>query len=223
MLLSKLGRLSGYVERLSDRERKIVFGGTLLLVVAGIAAASVLVTRKVSGLEDEVGSNETALADITTAGPRYLRLREEEKAVQEQLDRAAKEPLQATVLAIAKEIKYEKKVPEAEGATASEKLADVIKFSNASEILAELTTKQKKSAPKKKAKKKGGKEVFLSTIDAVFQNVPDEALLLFLARLETHAEPMFGLSVDIQRTGPTRDQMQATVKIGQFRYGVLEE
>ena len=223
MLLSKLGRLSGYVERLSDRERKIVFGGTLLLVVAGIAAASVLVTRKVSGLEDEVGSNETALADITTAGPRYLRLREEEKAVQEQLDRAAKEPLQATVLAIAKEIKYEKKAPEAEGATASEKLADVIKFSNASEILAELTTKQKKSAPKKKAKKKGGKEVFLSTIDAVFQNVPDEALLLFLARLETHAEPMFGLSVDIQRTGPTRDQMQATVKIGQFRYGVLEE
>ncbi|MBM4345399.1 MAG: hypothetical protein FJ100_18665 [Deltaproteobacteria bacterium] len=223
LLMSRLGRVGAYLDRLSDRERKIVFGGGALLVLAAVLSVSVLVSRKVSGLQEEVATNEVALADIAAAGPRYLRLREEEKAVQEQLDRASKEPLQATVLGIAKEIKYDKKMPETEGATSSEKLADVIKFSNASEVLAELTTKHKKGAPKKKPKKKGGKEVFLSTIDAVFQNVPDEALLLFMSKLETHPEPMFGLSVDIQRTGSTRDQMQATIKIGQFRYGVLED
>lgn len=223
LLMSRLGRLGAYIERLSDRERKIVFGGGAVLILAAVLSVSVLVSRKVSGLQDEVAGNEAALVDIAAAGPRYLRLREEEKAVQEQLERASKEPLQATVLGIAKEIRYDKKVPESEGATSSEKLADVIKFSNASEVLAELTTKQKKGAPKKKTKKKGGKEVFLSTIDAVFQNVPDEALLLFMSKLETNPEPMFGLSVDIQRTGPTRDQMQATIKIGQFRYGVLED
>lgn len=224
LAMSRLGRFSGLMERLSDRERKIVIGGGLVLLFGAVAGASVLVARKVSGLEEEVTANEAALQDIAAAGPRYLRLREDEKAVQEQLERASKEPLQATVLAIAKEIKFEKKAAEGEGGAATgEKLADVIKFSNASEILAELTTKQKKSAPKKKAKKKGGKEVFLSTIDAVFQNVPDEALLTFMAKLESYPEPMFGLSVDIQRTGPTRDQMQATIKIGQFRYGVLEE
>ncbi len=223
LLMSRLGRLGAYLERLSDRERKIVFGGGAVLLLAALLSVSVLVSRKVSGLQEEVANNEAALSDIAAAGPRYLRLREEEKAVQDQLERASKEPLQATVLGIAKEIKYDKKVPESEGATSSEKLADVIKFSNASEVLAELTTKQKKGAPKKKQKKKGGKEVFLSTIDAVFQNVPDEALLLFMSKLETHPEPMFGLSVDVQRTGPTRDQMQATIKIGQFRYGVLEE
>ena len=221
MLLSKLSRWTGTLERLSDRERKIVLGGGAMLLFAGLIAVSVLVSRRVNGLEEEVGQNEVALADIAVAGPRYLQLREDEKAVGEQLDHASKEPLQATVLAIAKEIKYDKKDPD--GNTTNEKLADVIKFSNASDILAELTTKVKKQAPKKKAKKKGGKEVFLSTIDAVFQNVPDDALLRFLSKLETHPEPMFGLSVDIQRTGPTRDQMQATVKIGQFRYGVLED
>ncbi len=221
LLLSKLSRWSGTLERMSDRERKIVLGGGATLLLAGLIAVSVLVSRRVAGLEEEVAQSETALVDIAAAGPRYLQLRDDEKAVAEQLDRASKDPLQATVLAIAKEIKFDKKDPD--GNPTSEKLADVIKFSNASEILAELTTKAKKQAPKKKAKKKGSKEVFLSTIDAVFQNVPDEALLRFLSKLETHPEPMFGLSVDIQRTGPTRDQMQATVKIGQFRYGVLEE
>jgi hypothetical protein len=53
--------------------------------------------------------------------------------------------------------------------------------------------------------------------------VPDEALLRFIARLETHPEPLFGLTLDINRTGTTREAMQATLKIGQFRYGTLEE
>jgi len=219
--MSKTGRLSALLERLSDRERKLVVGGGLVLLAAALIGTGALVSRRVAGLEEQVAQNESALAEIASAGPRYLQLREDEKAVADQLDRASKEPLQATVLAIAKEIKYERK--DGEGNPVSEKLSDVIKFANASDILAELTTKQKGKQAKKKAKKKGGKEVFLSSIDAVFQNVPDEALLRFLSRLETHSEPMFGLSVDLQRNGPARDQMQATIKIGQFRYGVLEE
>lgn len=220
MVASPLSRLTAMFERMSDRERKLVLGGGAALLVAGLVAVGVLVSGRVSALQEEVQSNELALRDIEAAAPRYLALREEEKTVEAQLDRASKEPLQATVLAIAKEVKLT--VTDAEGATSDQKLSDVIKFANASEILAELTTKAAKK-PAKKKKSKKNKEVFLSTIDAVFQNVHDDALLRFMALLETHSEPMFGLSVDITRNGTSRDQMQATIKIGQFRYGQLEE
>ncbi|MBI5610526.1 MAG: hypothetical protein HY902_16740 [Deltaproteobacteria bacterium] len=222
LMASKLGRIGAAFERMSDRERKLVMGGIAIMTLIGLVLVAVLVSRRVSALEEEVQGNEAALKDISAAAPRYLALREEEKSVAEQLDRAAKEPLQATVLAIAKEIKYQSK--DADGVEAETRLADVIKFANASDILAELTTKAAKKVQKTKTKKKkGAKEVFLSTIDAVFQNVPDDAVLRFLSKLETHPEPMFGLTVEITRTGPTRDQMQATIKIGQFRYGQLEE
>ncbi len=220
IVASKLGRLTAMFDRMSDRERKLVIGAVAALTVTAIVAGGVLITSRVSALQEEVESNEAALKDIEAAAPRYLALREEEKTVDSQLERASKEPLQATVLALAKEIKYTTK--DGEGNTSDQKLSDVIKFSNASDILAELTTKAaKKPAKKKKAKK--GKEVFLSTIDAMFPNVPDDALLRLLSKLETHPEPMFGLTVDITRNGTSRDQMQATIKIGQFRYGQLEE
>jgi hypothetical protein len=218
--LSKLTRLSAAFERLSDRERKIVLAGSALVVLAGLVLAALLVSRRVNAMEEEVVASEQALADIVAAGPAYLRMREDEKAVADQLERASKEPLQAAVLGIAKAIAYDRQ--DQDGAVINEKLADVIKFSNASDILAELTTKTKK-AVKKKTKKKGGKEVFLSTIDAVFENVPDEAIFRFMAKLETHPEPMFGLNVDINRSGNGNEQMRATIKIGQFRYGQLEE
>lgn len=218
--LSKLTRLSAAFERLSDRERKIVLAGSALVVLAGLVLSALLVSRRVSAMEEEVVASEQALADIVAAGPAYLRMREDEKAVADQLERASKEPLQAAVLTIAKTIAYDRQ--DADGAVVNEKLADVIKFANASDILAELTTKTKKTT-KKKTKKKGGKEVFLSTIDAVFENVPDEAIFRFMAKLETHPEPMFGLNVDINRSGNGNEQMRATIKIGQFRYGQLEE
>lgn len=221
LMASKLGRLGATFERMSDRERKLVLGGLALMMLVGLVLVAVLVSRRVSALEEDVQAGELALKDIGEAAPRYLALREEEKNVADQLDRAAKEPLQATVLGIAKDIKFS--VNDSEGMPSEQRLSDVIKFSNASDILAELTTKVAKKAPKKKAKKKGAKEVFLSTIDAVFQNVPDDAVLRFLSKLETHPEPMFGLSVEISRNGTSRDQMQATIKIGQFRYGQLEE
>jgi hypothetical protein len=197
-----------------------VLAGSALVVLAGLVLAALLVSRRVNAMEEEVVASEQALADIVAAGPAYLRMREDEKAVADQLERASKEPLQAAVLGIAKAIAYDRQ--DQDGAVINEKLADVIKFSNASDILAELTTKTKK-AVKKKTKKKGGKEVFLSTIDAVFENVPDEAIFRFMAKLETHPEPMFGLNVDINRSGNGNEQMRATIKIGQFRYGQLEE
>lgn len=218
--LSKLTRLSAAFERLSDRERKIVLAGSALVVLAALVLAALLVSRRVSAMEEEVIASEQALADIVAVGPAYLRMREDEKAIADQLERASKEPLQAAVLGIAKTIAYDRQ--DADGAVVNEKLADVIKFANASDILAELTTKTKKTT-KKKTKKKGGKEVFLSTIDAVFENVPDEAIFRFMAKLETHPEPMFGLNVDINRSGNGNEQMRATIKIGQFRYGQLEE
>lgn len=226
MLGMKLGRpslvprhLGAMFERMSDRERKIVLGGGGLVTLALILLVGVLVSRRVSALEEDVTAGEVALREVAATAPDYLRVRAEEKALGEQLDRASKESLQATVLAIAKDIKYEK--TDAEGNATTERLADVIKFANSSEILAELTSKTKKA--KKKPKKKGGQEVFLATIDAVFAGVPDEALMRFLSKLETHPDPLFGLALDISRTQTTRDQFQATLKIGQFRYGTLED
>lgn len=221
MVSIKSKRLSAWFERLSDRERKIVLvGGSLLLLVA-VGLGIALVQQKVTALEEEVTAGEAALAELTKQAPDYLRRKAEKAATEAQLEKAAKESLQATVLNIAKEISYE--TSNEDGEKSTQKLADVIKFQNATEILAELTAKKKTGQPKKKTKKKGQKEVFLASIDAQFQNVPDEAILRFLAKLETHPEPLFGLSMDMNRNGQSRDAMQATLKIGQFRYGTLEE
>lgn len=216
----KMGRVGAWLERMSDRERKIVLGGTAVAVAALLLLVGVLVSRRVSALEEQVTDNETALRDVVALAPKYLHDRQDEKAVQEQLERATKESLQATVLNIAKTIEYEKK--DEEGNVAKSRLSDNVKFANATEILAELTQKKKGSQPKKKHKK-GAKEVFLASIDVVFQNVPDEALLQFMAKIENHPDPLFGLAVDMSRNSPTRDAFQATMKIGQFRYGTLEE
>ncbi len=216
----KMGRIGAWLERMSDRERKIVLGGSGVALAAMLLLIGVLVSRRVSALEEQVQDNEAALLDVVAMAPKYLHDRQDEKAVQEQLDRATKESLQATVLGIAKTVEYEK--TDEEGNVSKARLSDNVKFANATEILAELTQKKKGSQPKKKHKK-GAKEVFLASIDAVFQNVPDEALTQFMAKVENHPDPLFGLSLDMSRNSPTRDAFQATLKIGQFRYGTLEE
>ena len=223
MAAASMGRLGSMLERMSDRERNLVLGGVAVSAIVAVVLAGVLMTRKVNALEEEVASGETALREIEKQGPLYLANRAEEKATDEQLERAGKEQLQATVLNIAKTIEFERK--DDEGASSGkEKLSEVIKFANATEVLAELTHRKKGAAVKKPKKaKKGAKEVFLSTIDAVFTNVPEEALMRFLAKLESHPDPLFGISLDITRTATTREQFSATLKIGQFRYGVMED
>lgn len=218
----KAGRLQAWFERMSDRERKIVLGGGATLLVVGMLVGGTLVARRVSALEEQVTANEASLKEIAEAGPSFLRKRQDQQVVEEQLERASKESLQATVLAIAKQIQYDRKDPE--GNSVSERLSDTIKFASATEILAELTVKHKRGAKvAKKAKKvAGAKEVFLASIDAVFQGVPDEALLRFMAKLESHPDPLFGIALDVTRSSPSHDSFQATLKIGQFRYGTLE-
>ncbi len=223
MAAAAMGKLGSMLERMSDRERSLVIGGVTVSAIVAVVLAGVLMTRKVSALEEEVAAGETSLREIEKQGPLYLANRAEEKATDEQLERAGKEQLQATVLNIAKTIEFERK--DDDGAAAGkEKLSELIKFANATDVLAELT-QRKKGTPAKKQKKakKGQKEVFLSTIDAVFSNVPEEALLRFLAKLESHPDPLFGISLDFTRTGTSREQFAATIKIGQFRYGVMEE
>ena len=217
-----MNRLGTMLERMSDRERNLVLAGVALSAIVVVVLSGVLLSRKVTALEDDVTRGDDALREIAAQGPKYLANRAEEKATEDQLERAGKEQLQATVLNIAKTIEFQRGDEEGDGT--KEKLSDSIKFANATDVLAELT-QRKKGAPVKKAKKakKGQKEVFLSTIDAVFQNVPEEALDRFLAKLETHADPLFGVSLDLTRTGNSRDQFAATIKIGQFRYGVLDE
>jgi hypothetical protein len=217
---TRIGRIQAWFERMSDRERNLVIGGTALVLLCAIVLVGVLVSRRVSALEEQVADQETALRDIAALGPTYLQRQADEKAVAEQLERAAKESLQATLLNIAKGIPYEQRDPDG-GASSTQRLSDQIKFANAQDILAELTQKTKKSH-KKKAQK-GKREVFLSSIDCVFQNVPDEPLLRFMSAVEAHADPMFGISLDLDRSGPTRDQIQATLKVGRFRYGTLDE
>lgn len=223
MAAASMGRLGSMLERMSDRERNLVLGGVAVSAIVAVVLAGVLMTRKVSALEEEVAAGETVLHEIESQGPLYLANRAEEKATDDQLERASKEQLQATVLNIAKTIEFERK-DEDGSASGKEKLSELIKFANATDVLAELTQRKKGAAAKKQKKaKKGQKEVFLSTIDAVFTNVPEEALMRFLAKLESHADPVFGISLDFTRTGTTREQFAATIKIGQFRYGVMEE
>jgi type II secretory pathway component PulM len=216
----KTGRIAAWFQGLSDRERKLVLGGGALLLVFVLGVGGLMVSRQVSALEEEVADNEGAQREAETLAPKYLKVRAEEKALTEQLERASKESLQATVLAIAKTVEYDK--PDAEGNPQKVKLSDAVKFQNASEVLAELTQKRKGASSKKKHKK-GQKEVFLATIECVFTGVPDTAIDRFMARVESHPDSLFGIAVDISRNNPSRDAFAATLKIGQFRFGTLEE
>ena len=222
-------RLSAAFNRMSDRERRLVLGGGLLIAVIVVILASVLVSRKVAALEEMVADNDQAIGEILDLAPDYLRQRREEKAIDEQLARAANASLQSTLLGIAKEIQFERKYSE-EGGTQTVRLSDYIKFANATEILAELTQKSRKGKKKKKrrGKKKGKnakpeREVFLATIEVVFDRVPDTALFQFLAKVDGHPEALFGLSLDVSRESPNHDHFRSKLKVGQFRYGQLDE
>lgn len=218
------GKIDGVFARMSDRERRLVVGGGLLIAGVLVVLAGVLVSRKVAALEETVATNDSALADIMDRAPQYLRNRREEKAIDEQLTRAANSSLQSTLLSIAKEIQFERKYSD-EGGMQTARLSDFIKFANATEILAELTQKKDKKRRKKKDKAaaKGERQVFLSSIEVIFDRVPDTALFQFLAKVDSHSEALFGTSLDISRESPNHDHFRAKLKVGQFRYGKLEE
>ncbi len=220
------GKLGTAYARMSDRERRLVVGGGGLIIVVMLLLIGVLVSRKVAAMEEVVADNDQAIGEILDMAPDYLRQRREEKATDEQLEQAANASLQSTLLGIAKDIQYERKYSE-EGGTQTVRLSDYIKFANATEILAELTQKSRKGKKKrrrkkKKKKKKDEREVFLTTIEVIFDRVKDDALFQFMAKVDSHPEALFGLTLDISRESPNHDHFRAKLKVGQFRFGQLQ-
>ena len=219
-------RLSAAFNRMSDRERRLVVGGGMVIAVITLVLAAVLVSRKVADLEEVVADNDQAIGEVLDLAPNYLSQRREEKAIEEQLTRAANASLQSTLLGIAKDIQFERQYSE-EGGTQTVRLSDYIKFSNATEILAELTLKSRKTKKRRRAKKgkeaKPEREVFLATIEVIFDRVRDTALFQFLAKVDSHPEALFGLSLDVSRESPNHDHFRAKLKVGQFRYGQSEQ
>lgn len=223
-------RLSAAFNRMSDRERRLVVGGGLVIAVITLVLAGVLVSRKVAALEEVVADNDLAIGEVLDMAPGYLSQRREEKAIDEQLTRATNASLQSTLLGIAKDIQFERAYSD-EGGTQTVRLSDYIKFSNATEILAELTVKSrtKKKKKKKRSRNKKGKdakperEVFLATIEVIFDRVRDTALFQFLAQVDAHPEALFGLSLDVSRESPNHDHFRAKLKVGQFRYGQSDQ
>ncbi|GEM_PF-2847034 len=205
--------------RMSDRERKLVVGGGVLIFGALILLAGLLVNRKVNALEDQVAANSDSLNDVLDLAPRYLDNRREEKAIDEQLKRATNSSLQSTLLGIAKDIQFERQFTE--GGTSTARLSDFVKFSNATEVLADLTKKRKRGNKRKRKKKgaKAEKQVFLATIEVVFDRIPDTALYQFMAKVEQHPEALFATSLDISRESPNHQHFRSKMRVGQFKYG----
>lgn len=216
---SALGR---WFARLSDRERTLVVGGGLLVGGALILLTAIMVTRRVSELETQVATNADALNEVLDLAPDYLDNRREERAIDQQLKSAASSSLQSTLLGIAKEIQFERKYTE--GGTSTSRMSDFIKFSNASEVLADLTkTSKRGNRNKRKKKKKKGekaeKQVFLASIEVVFDRIPDTALYQFMAKVEQHPDALFATSLDISRESPNHEHFRTKMRVGQFKYG----
>lgn len=215
---SAIGR---WFARLSDRERKLVVGGGLMIFSAVIILTGLLVSRRVSALEEQVAGNSDALKEVLDLAPGYLDNRREEKAIDDQLKRAGSSSLQSTLLGIAKGVQFERKYTE--GGTSTARLSDFVKFSNATEVLADLTKTRKGGKRRKKKKKKKGaaaqKQVFLASIEVVFDRIPDTALFQFMAKIEQHEEALFATSLDISRESPNHQHFRAKLRVGQFKYG----
>lgn len=212
---SAIGR---WFARLSDRERTIVVGGGLMVTAAFLILTGLLVSRRVSALEDQVAANADSLNDVLDLAPGYLDSRREERAIDEQLKRAGTSSLQSTLLGIAKDVQFERKY--AEGGTSTARLSDFIKFSNSTEVLADLTKAGKRGKRrKKKKKKKVGQQVFLASIEVVFDRIPDTALFQFMAKVEQHPEALFATSLDVSRESPNHQHFRCKLRVGQFKYG----
>ncbi len=222
------GKIQAWLARLSDRERSIVVGGGVAVLAAVLLTFGFFVQQRVAEMELAVADNAEALRQIRDAAPAYLSNRKEDRAIDESLERARATSLQSSLLALAKEIQFERKVTgEEEGPAGTERLSDFIKFSNASEILAELTARKGagggKAAAKKKKPTKGEKQVFLSSIEVVFDRVPDTALFQFLEKIDTHPDGLFASSLDVSRESTDHEHFRAKLTIAQFRYGGAEE
>jgi hypothetical protein len=220
-------RLRSAFARMSDRERMMVVGGAALVSMVLIMLIATMATRRVDTLREHVELNNEALADVIDLAPDYLRNRREEKAIDEQLTRAANTSLQSTLLGISKEVRFELKYLDA-GGTQTVRMSDYIKFANSTEILAELTKKTSKSKKRRRKKKKKDKDkderqVFMASIEVIFDRVPDSALFQFLAKVDSHPDALFGTSLDIRRDSPNHEHFKAKLKVGQFRYGKLEQ
>lgn len=225
------GKIEAWLARMSSRERSIVLGGGLFVLVAALVGVAFLVHDRVTMMEEAVDENATALSEIRGLAPGYVRNRRDDKAIEETLKRAQAESLQSLLLAAAKDIQFERKFGEDDpsgGGGGTARLADFVKFSNANEILAELTTRKGKTSrnsmsTKKKTASKTEKQVFLASIEVVFDRIPDSALFQFLEKIDTHPDGLFATSLDISRESPNHEHFRAKMTIAQFRYSGAEE
>ena len=68
MAAASMGRLGSMLERMSDRERNLVLGGVVVSAIVAVVLVGVLMSRKVSALEEEVAAGETSLREIEKQG-----------------------------------------------------------------------------------------------------------------------------------------------------------
>jgi len=216
-MASRTGRMMEAFERMSERERRLVMLLATLVFLLVVVVGALLVRKKTKAVEDEISEGRDKLMQVQREAPTYLKRKKEAEEADKQFQRATKDSLQATLLAIGKKVMFE--MPDESGLLMrQDKLSDHMKFGNEVETLAENAARKASGAKKAKVKGLSGKDVYEATLEVELDKVPDKAVYEFLEKIESSTEPLFGVSLDIRRESTTFAQVRATVTVAQFRY-----
>lgn len=185
----------GALDRMSSREKWMVLGLVVGLVVVVVGAALWWFNSAMTELEEEIATNQDLMRSVESAAAEYASVRAKCDAIQEKIESSRIVSLRIPVNNIARNVVL----------SGGKKLADEIGSldKQVETPIAGVCEKKSEKQKKKRAKGKKGADVEGSNLrveqDFEFRSISIDALFDFLEGIERSEELLFVTRVDIAR------------------------
>ncbi len=196
--------ITGALDRLSQREKVlfgVLIGGFLVILVV---IYQLLVGGVFSDLKMDKKQLETKVEEIRKMAPKYLKSKQEYKALMDQVKANTMASIRIPLNEIAKTIEYQGDI---RGATGN-RLADIISFEGQT-----VTTPVFLRPRSKRAKKHAKPDLVRIEQTARFREVPVKALLEYLDKIEHSDKLMWVSKVEMTRRFNNMAHVRASITV----------
>ncbi len=213
--MAKLSSVRDAVARMSDREKKLVFGLGLTLVVLVVVGVGYVVSTALSDAREEVEQGRLALGEIRLLAEDYLEQKGRREAVQDLISKNQVSSIVTAVNEIARGIKVESEDPRFGG---DKNVSDIItSFAGKTvETRIEFTTKKKRRKRSDEAEDTTGNYEVEQSLEIA--EIPIDTLYKFLEAIEGSPDLLFVRKVDISRKFGNLEHAQASITVSTIVY-----
>ena len=219
--------MAGAFDRLSRREKVLIFIMAGLTVVLGLVFVQVAIAGSVSELEESIASDRAALENIYHLADSYRARTAQTQQMQSiaEENRKAAESLVTTITNVGSKVKYEAVSIRTGLSEGTKRLSDVLDFKGVKKVWLSKPKKKRRAKDKKEADTHGyhrwDQEV------SIQQQIPFDALYDFFEQIEENSENKLlfitNLNIGRSRADGDRAKKPVTMTISTFFYQPKED